>query len=284
MSARVVFYSWQSDLPNSTNRGLIRAALEKACSSKTEQYVAEEPDRPDDHQLILDSDTRGAAGSPDIAATILQKIQDADVFVADVSIVGEVATPSGPRATPNPNVLVEVGFALHALGSERVVLVANTAFGELERLPFDMRGRRVLQYRSAARESDRATPRKALEAQLRAAVWAAVQTVKPRERIFLRPTVHYASLDDPTPVAVTIRVANGSSEALHVERVCLKREHGGAMSIDGEGERVGPNDSRDYRFDLRGKSNPEHFSSAWVEDRIGRVFRTEFRELMRADS
>jgi hypothetical protein len=30
---RVEFYSWQFDLPNSTNRGFIQAALEKAAKA-----------------------------------------------------------------------------------------------------------------------------------------------------------------------------------------------------------------------------------------------------------
>jgi hypothetical protein len=41
------------------------------------------------------------------------------------------------RRTPNPNVLVELGYALKALGDERVIVVVNTAFGKEELLPFD---------------------------------------------------------------------------------------------------------------------------------------------------
>ena len=62
-------------------------------------------------------------------------------FVADVSIV----TPAGAtRLIPNPNVLLELGYASKAIGWERIVMVANTAFGQPEELPFDLRKRRVI--------------------------------------------------------------------------------------------------------------------------------------------
>ena len=101
---RVVFYSWQSDLPNATNRSFIQLALEKAAKS-----IAS--DKTVDDVPIIDRDTQGVPGSPHIAKTIFQKIDVADVFVADVSIVGG----SIERPAPNPNVLIELGYALCSL-------------------------------------------------------------------------------------------------------------------------------------------------------------------------
>ena len=37
----------------------------------------------------VDSDTKNVSGAPDIVSTILSKIENSDVFVADVSIVGK---------------------------------------------------------------------------------------------------------------------------------------------------------------------------------------------------
>src|SRR5437762_1027989 len=77
---RIIFYSWQSDLPNATNRGLIQTALEDAAAAVTaDDTIAIEP--------VVDRDTQGVAGSPDISSTIFAKITAADIFVADVSIV-----------------------------------------------------------------------------------------------------------------------------------------------------------------------------------------------------
>ena len=137
-----VFYSWQSDLPNKTNRGLIEAALSRALKELHEAGEFET-------EHIIDRDTKGAPGSPDIAAIIFKKIEDSSVFVADVSII--VTSPSG-RSCPNPNVLIELGYALSSLGPDNLILVCNTAFGNLEDLPFDLRGKRISAYRLASDE------------------------------------------------------------------------------------------------------------------------------------
>ena len=133
---RTVFYSWQSDRPNRTNRGFIMEALERAATVlRSDESVAVEP--------VIDRDTAGVAGSPEIAATIFAKIARADVFVPDVSLVTSADTK---RQSPNPNVLLELGFAISTLGWDRVILVMNTAFGDQTSLPFDLRGRRVVSY------------------------------------------------------------------------------------------------------------------------------------------
>lgn len=86
----------------------------------------------------------GVPGSPDIAISIFAKIASADIFVADVSIINNIA--EGARPTPNPNVLFELGYAVAELGWENVMLVMNTEFGGPDLLPFDLRGRRVTTY------------------------------------------------------------------------------------------------------------------------------------------
>jgi hypothetical protein len=160
---QIVFYSWQSDLPNACNRGFIQEALEGAAAAiKADDTIAIEP--------VVDRDTQGVPGAPDIASTIFSKITAADVFVADVSIVGR----GEKRATPNPNVLIELGYAFKALGHERVILVFNRAFGKIEELPFDLRMRRVLSYEMPNEGKQRGPERKNLEKQLDVAIRTAL--------------------------------------------------------------------------------------------------------------
>lgn len=147
---KIVFYSWQSDLSNGTNRTLIEASLKEAASEIQTEKADVEP--------VIDRDTQGVAGAPNIATAIFQKIESADIFVADVSIIGKVKK----RAVPNPNVLIELGYALKALGHERIVLVFNTAFGKVEKLPFDLRMHRTLTYNCAESISDRSEIKKNL--------------------------------------------------------------------------------------------------------------------------
>jgi hypothetical protein len=105
-----IFYSWQSDLAGAANRSFIQRALEDAATELQKEDVTVEP--------VVDRDTAGVSGSPDIARTIFKKIEDSAVFVADVSIIN---ARSRKRPTPNPNILVELGFALKALGEDRII-------------------------------------------------------------------------------------------------------------------------------------------------------------------
>lgn len=134
--ARKIFYSWQSWLPNASNRGFIHAALEDACD-ECAAHVSD-AQRPE-----VDRDTLGVPGAPDIVGTIFAKIDTCDAFVADVSIA---VVGSEGRGSPNPNVLVELGYAIKTLGWERIILVSNTSFGPIEALPFDLRTKRVTAY------------------------------------------------------------------------------------------------------------------------------------------
>jgi len=133
-----VFYSWQSDIPE--NRNFIEDALNRAIKElKKDDELRVDP--------VMDRDTKGIAGSPDISKAIFEKIAKAQVFVCDVSIINQKSVKeNGDRATPNPNVLVELGYALCILTYERIIMVTNTAYCDLEQLPFDLRIRRTRSY------------------------------------------------------------------------------------------------------------------------------------------
>jgi len=135
---RKIFYSWQSWLQRASTRGLIHEALEAACDDCRANLS--EAQRPE-----IDHDTRGVPGAPDIAQTIFGKIDSCDAFVADVSLI-RFGDAESARATPNPNVLIELGYAIKTLGWERILLVMNLHFGPPEALPFDLKTRLVVPY------------------------------------------------------------------------------------------------------------------------------------------
>jgi hypothetical protein len=87
---------------------------------------------------VVDRDTQGVPGVPPIVDTIFHKIDSATIFVPDLTFVGKRIDR---RPTPNPNVLVEYGWALKSLRYTRIIPVMNVAFGEPtpETMPFDMR-------------------------------------------------------------------------------------------------------------------------------------------------
>jgi hypothetical protein len=128
-----IFWSWQSDTPQSIGKLFVRDALLEVVRDLAEDTDLQPAERPD----AVDHDTLDVPGSPQIASTILEKIERCAVFVADITPVGQ--TQAGKRL-PNPNVLIELGYALKCLGLERIILVMNTYQGaSLKHLPFDLR-------------------------------------------------------------------------------------------------------------------------------------------------
>jgi hypothetical protein len=127
--AVTIFYSWQSDSASKTNHRFIKEALELAVAQMVADGHVEEAPR-------VDHDTKGIHGDPDIFPTILRKIDACDVFVADITFVA--STPSG-KNVPNPNVLLELGYAYNSAGFGRIIKVMNDAYGDPSKgLPFDL--------------------------------------------------------------------------------------------------------------------------------------------------
>lgn len=139
-----IFYSWQSDLPDATNRRAIRSAIRTA-SNKIEVELSSV-------RLVLDEATRDEPGSPNIPLTILEKIKSSDAFVCDITTINDSA-PSDLRRTPNPNVLFELGYAVAYLGWGRIVMLFNEEHGSFPvDTPFDIDRHRASPFRIAATE------------------------------------------------------------------------------------------------------------------------------------
>jgi hypothetical protein len=133
----IVFWSWQSDTPGNVGRYFIRDALRDAIKVlKSDKEIVEPSEREARDALKLDQDRQGVPGSPDLAATIFRKIDQATVFVADVTTTG--ATTEGKKLI-NSNVAIEYGHAHHALGDTSILMVQNTHYGDRNDLPFDLR-------------------------------------------------------------------------------------------------------------------------------------------------
>ena len=132
----IIFYSWQSDLPNNKNRGLIYNCINKA----VKQLLKTCPQITD---FEIDMDSREESGTPDLVRNIFEKIETCDIFIADISIINQ---NSKERLTPNPNVLLELGYAAKSVGWSKIICIFNSEFAILEDLPFDIRFRKPLIY------------------------------------------------------------------------------------------------------------------------------------------
>lgn len=144
-----VFFSWQADLPSKQTRRFIEESIDAANEMLPKSII-----------LIRDDATRNKLGSPDIMNSIFDKIDDCDLFIADVSIVGsyiqlksEDNEKTDPKFFPNPNVLLELGYASGRVTWERCICLANTTFGDINKLPFDLNHRRITAFSYSGNDS-----------------------------------------------------------------------------------------------------------------------------------
>lgn len=128
-----IFWSWQSDTQGKTGRHFVKKAIETAIEELREEVEVDESTR---DLLHIDHDRKGVPGSPDLARTILDKINNSSVFIADVTPVGK--TPEGKKIL-NPNVGIELGYALAKISDAGILMILNTFYGDRESLPFDLR-------------------------------------------------------------------------------------------------------------------------------------------------
>ncbi len=142
-----VFWSWQSDTPGKIGRFFVRDALREAIEELKQAPEIEEPTARETREAIhLDQDIQGTTGSPDLARTILDKIDVSNVVVADVTLVGSTSdsTNAEGKTIPdkkliNSNVAIELGYAFCKLTDKNVLMVFNGHYGTHEDLPFDLR-------------------------------------------------------------------------------------------------------------------------------------------------
>lgn len=131
-----VFWSWQNDSLEKHNHFFVRDALAIALKQVADDLDLTEAERPE-----VDHDTKGEPGLVSIVDTIFEKINQAAVFVGDLTFIGKTEKE---KLLPNPNVMIELGHAITTLGPERIILVTNRAYGgRPEDLPFDLRHRRA---------------------------------------------------------------------------------------------------------------------------------------------
>jgi hypothetical protein len=159
MNQFVVFYAWQSDRLERLNRHLIRFALNLAAKS-----ISEDPSV--GARVRIDADTEGVLGHVPVTDTILKKIAACDAFVPDLTFV---AVTEAGKLVPNPNVMLEYGYALRAKSHSVMIPVMNTGYGPAGKLPFDMGHlRHPLQYDlpATATKAERRAVRKALTEEL----------------------------------------------------------------------------------------------------------------------
>ncbi len=163
-----VFYSWQDDSPRKPNRYFIKKAIKSALAEISAEVTVEDSPR-------FDAGMEGVSGTPEVANVIFTKIKKCFVFIADTTLVGSIPSSKPdrqPKRVPNPNVLLEMGYAAGKIGWERIICVMNTAMGGPEEQPFDLRNKRFpIVYNSGrGQKSELAAIQEALAKELKNAI------------------------------------------------------------------------------------------------------------------
>lgn len=127
-----IFWSWQSDIDGDISRHFIKECLKNAVDQLNEETTFES-------RMEVDHDTKDVLGSPSITETIFNKIKNCTVFVGDLT---PIASTGKNKKVMNPNVAIEIGYALGLLGDDKVVTIMNESFGSLDDLPFNLRHKR----------------------------------------------------------------------------------------------------------------------------------------------
>jgi hypothetical protein len=140
-----IFYAWQSDTSTALNKRFIHEAADAAIAILNENVTIEDAPA---FGVELDHDTKDVPGSPIVAEEICNKIDACDLFLADMSLVARYTKPDGKthKWTPNPNVLIEYGYARRTKGIKRIIGVNNDGTldklgepkGGMDNLPFDL--------------------------------------------------------------------------------------------------------------------------------------------------
>lgn len=118
-----IFFSWQLDVK--PNWSVIRNAINAACEDIHAEYG---------YTFLYKESTWGKEGSVDIPSSVLQNIEDCDIFVADITPIAF----AGDKALPNPNVQTELGYAMRCHGMERIIITTGRGDYKDYQLPFDI--------------------------------------------------------------------------------------------------------------------------------------------------
>ena len=177
----VVFYSWQSWTNQKINRYFIQESIQE-----TLDRLRNDTDFLFD--CALDRDTKNLPGTPAIADAILKKIEQCDIFICDLTITTMSSSESNEiKASPNPNVLLELGYAAAKIGWDRIISIMNESYGSADLLPFDLQHRRHPITYSLRSETDRKLLREH-KAILSRAIESAIRNVV--QVVTLRPSLH----------------------------------------------------------------------------------------------
>lgn len=131
-----VFFSWQTDTRGNTK--IIKDELLAQAVYLKEKYG---------YTVNVMDGTRDIAGMPPIEQVVMDRINDCDVYVCDITPVEEHEISAAPnrrvKQMPNSSVIIELGYALRCMSYHRIIAVARNGNWHDNEMPFDINHMRV---------------------------------------------------------------------------------------------------------------------------------------------
>ena len=170
---KTIFFSWASDFNGSiSHKEMILNCLKIAAILKGNKELSVistritdegnhivEYELNEDSQLVpkeydIQNATSGELGSPSIEDTIFDRIAKCSLYICDISIAlseknisfetkknvvtAQLSNKENGRKSPNPNVMLELGYAIHTLGWNKILMFFDCTEYKPEDLPFDI--------------------------------------------------------------------------------------------------------------------------------------------------
>lgn len=140
MKKYTIFYSWQSDTPQSDS--IIRSSFR--------QLIDNYELREGIHFDVVYS-THGVSTDNTIDNRLFEQIESCDLFLADLTPSAnyrkqETNGQTVLKEVPNPNILIELGYAFAAMGPGYVSMVAMQGTWTMANMPFDINHRDIYQF------------------------------------------------------------------------------------------------------------------------------------------
>lgn len=136
-----IFYSWQMKTSSTVNKDFIERCLSNAARNIANKGKLKGV------TFNIDCDTRNVSGTPNIDNTIDEKINNCNIFLADLTIHHMLSAKKreklkkkgkDPCAEAAGNVYTEYGQARKIVGNNCIICVANTFFGSFDEQIFDL--------------------------------------------------------------------------------------------------------------------------------------------------
>lgn len=142
-----VFFAFQMDIDDKFGKGFIQSAIE----------ITTQKIKKDGIELILDYGFKNVPGTTVLIDEMLKKSRESDMVLVDLTFTSSknrffgkkysflkkeihISDQAVDKKSPNPNVLLETGYAWAQKGHYRTLVVMNEAFGLTSELPVDLEG------------------------------------------------------------------------------------------------------------------------------------------------